>query len=110
MGALAYEPSIEDGHSLLRLDFDEIAQEVLYVQGHDDDRFIDDLLRLNGSSAGARPKVLVEIAGEKWLIKFSSAQDPKDIGPIEYAYHLMAQAAGLNLSPAKLFPSNSSSA
>lgn len=39
------------------------------------------------------------------MIKFKSQYDPKDIGPIEYAYHLMATSAGLNVPKATLFPS-----
>ncbi|MBP9729552.1 MAG: HipA domain-containing protein, partial [Gammaproteobacteria bacterium] len=37
--------------------------------------------------------------------KFRSFIDPKDIGPIEYAYHLMALDAKLEVPQAKLFPS-----
>ena len=44
---------------------------------------------------------------EHWLIKFPSNLDPKDIGAIEYAYHLMARDAGLDLPKAKLFPARS---
>jgi serine/threonine-protein kinase HipA len=75
---------------------------------------------MNGSSAGARPKILVSIGkGDKlektendpkethdnWIIKFRSGSDPKDIGCIEYAYHLMAKEAGLDVPEAKLFKS-----
>ena len=31
-----------------------------------------------------------------WMIKFASSSDPKDIGSIEYAYSLMAHAAGVD--------------
>jgi hypothetical protein len=66
---------------------------------------VDELFVLGGSSAGARPKVLLNIDGVYWLIKFRSQLDPKDISAIEYAYHFMARNAGLILPEAKLFPS-----
>lgn len=39
-----------------------------------------------------------------WIIKFRASIDPKDIGPIEYAYHLMAKEAHLDVPEARLFP------
>ena len=42
---------------------------------------------------------------DDWIVKFRSSADPKDIGPIEYAYHLMAKEAGLIVPEAKLFKS-----
>ena len=76
---------------------------------------------MNGSSAGARPKILVSIDSktkkirmsdnnfshlhDDWIIKFRSSLDPKDIGPIEYAYHLMAMDAQVIVPDAKLFES-----
>jgi serine/threonine-protein kinase HipA len=105
MGALIYEPAIEGENLEFHENFDEIAEEVLQFQENEDERFVDELLSLNGSSAGARPKILVKIGKEDWIIKFCSSLDPRDIGPIEYSYHLMAKAAGLEVPEAKLFPS-----
>lgn len=105
MGALTYVPEIEGTELPEKNDLDEIAAETYAFQENDADEFIDDLLAMNGSSAGARPKIMLQINEEDWLIKFRSSVDPKDIGPIEYAYHLMAEAAGLVVPEAKLFPS-----
>ncbi|QIV95709.1 serine/threonine-protein kinase HipA [Allofrancisella inopinata] len=105
MGALTYEPETENAPLLSHASLDEIAREICEFQEHDDDSYVEDLLKLGGSSAGARPKILIDIKGEHWLIKFPSSTDPKDIGAIEYAYHLMAQDAGLEVPNAKLFPS-----
>jgi serine/threonine-protein kinase HipA len=121
MGALMYEPEISDAeiHHHLK-DLDLIADECVHFQDNDDDKFIDDLFVMNGSSAGARPKILVSISKDEkleitqsnpktshdnWIIKFRSSTDPKDIGCIEYAYHLMAKDAGLDIPEAKLFKS-----
>lgn len=105
MGALVYEPEIEGMIPSYHENLDEISYEVEQVQKTDDNQFVDDLLAMNGSSSGARPKIVTTINEEDWMIKFRSSSDPKDIGLIEYAYHLMAKEASLNVPEAKLFPS-----
>lgn len=122
MGALQYRPeipvSIEDEKELK---LDTLARECAEFEAREDDLFLDELIRLNGSSAGARPKILINIDPKTkiirpsnnlknqphhdWIIKFRSFIDPKDIGAIEYAYHLMAKAAGIDVPEARLFSS-----
>lgn len=104
MGALTYEPAHPNSLSIPPYDLDDINIKIQTTLG-ESDVYVDNLLILGGSSAGARPKVLLHIDGEDWLIKFRASLDPKDIGAIEYAYHLMGQEAGLILPKAKLFPS-----
>lgn len=91
----------------------------MQVLEYDDNQYIDDLLIMNGSSAGAHPKILIAIQPKEtivsnnnlnidhndWIVKFRSSQDPKDIGAIEYAYNLMAKSAGLIIPEIKLFKS-----
>ncbi|MEI8295893.1 MAG: type II toxin-antitoxin system HipA family toxin [Alphaproteobacteria bacterium] len=106
MGALVYEPEIMNSKETKpEQDLDVIAEECFALQENDDDSFVDELLALNGSSAGARPKILIKLGNDNWIIKFRSSFDPKDSGPIEYAYHLMAKAAGLDVPEARLFNS-----
>jgi len=105
MGALTYAPEIEGLTSGYQEDLDAIAHEVFQFQQHHDDSFVDELLTMNGSSAGSRPKIVVVREQQDWIIKFPSSHDPQDIGPIEYAYHLMAKEARLEVPTAKLFPS-----
>lgn len=105
MGALIYEPEIEDGVEILDDSLDKIAEEISEFQDHDEDRYVEDLLKLGGSSAGAKPKVLMSMENKHWLIKFPSSSDLKDIGPIEHAYREMAKEAGLEVPEAKLFSS-----
>lgn len=109
MGALIYEPAHPEASSLpYEKDLDVVAEEVRQFQETDDDRFVEALLQFNGSSAGARPKIIMRYQDEDWLVKFRSSIDPKDIGNIEYAYHLMAKKARLDVPDAKLFPSRHS--
>ena len=106
MGALAYEPEIESLQSSVQRDLDQIAKECQQLEQNGDEQFLDELYRLNGSSAGARPKILIRLEnGEDWLIKFASSMDSEDMGSIEYAYHLMAEAAGLQVPRSRLFAS-----
>lgn len=75
------------------------------------------LLRAGGSPGGARPKVLVGVQGDRllsgeddlpegfapWIVKFSAKKDRADAGPLEYAYALMAAAAGIDMPPTRIF-------
>ena len=77
------------------------------------------LLRAGGSPGGARPKVLVGfnpangriISGEDdvpkgyehWIVKFSAKTDLTDLGRVEFAYSLMAAAAGIDMPATRLF-------
>lgn len=121
MGALSYQPDVvsyKPNNDLLNLDL--LAKETIQVlEGGAEDVFAD-LLELAGSSAGARPKIMVGVDNhlkniihgqqelpEKynhWMIKFASQNDRKDIGAIEYAYSLMAKAAGIIMQETHLFP------
>ena len=80
-----------------------------------------ELLALNGSSAGARPKAVIGLdrsrqiavhgarpllAGyDPWLVKFPNTADGPDAGAIEFVYALMARDAGLDMPDFHLFPS-----
>lgn len=64
------------------------------------------MLRLLPHQKGFEPiKNSPEELHNDWLIKFRSSSDLQDVGPIEYAYHLMAEKAGLEVPEAKLFKS-----
>lgn len=118
MGALTYHPPTERGdfdagvfdlHDLARR-----SQEILAGAAVD---LLPQLLRAGGSPGGARPKVLVGVHGDRllsgeddlpeafehWIVKFAARKDMPDAGPIEYAYALMAAAAGIDMPPTRLF-------
>ena len=91
---------------------------------------LNDILRVGTSAGGARAKAVIawnrathEVrsgqtnAGdgfEYWLLKFDGVsgnkdkelEDPKGYGAIEYAYHLMAQKAGITMSECRLLEEN----
>ncbi|MBB5021348.1 type II toxin-antitoxin system HipA family toxin [Desulfurispira natronophila] len=117
MGALSYEPqqpviSTAPGE----ISLDTLCRESWELLQGNDSKCLEDLLLLSGSSAGARPKVMVDIVNgdivkagsgtadaESWVVKFRATSDPADIGVIEYAYSLMAKDAGIEIPATKLF-------
>ena len=60
---------------------------------------------MGGTSGGARPKVMMEMDGEPWIIKFPAHVDRADIGKMEYDYYLCAEQCGITMSECNLFPS-----
>ncbi len=80
------------------------------------------ILRVGTSAGGARPKAIIAIdenghvisgqaevpAGyDHWILKFDGVSDlelgePEGYGRIEYAYHLMAEAAGIKMTQCRL--------
>ena len=94
--------------------------------GADDRKAVEDILRVGTSAGGARAKAILawnEATGEfrsdqaphqdgftPWLMKFDGVRankdkelaDPQGFGRIEYAYHLMAVAAGVEMAPCRL--------
>jgi len=120
MGALTYHPPT--GHNNqppFACDLHLLANQSYAIQQGQASDLLPELCRLGGSPGGARPKILVGyqpttgqmIAGEDdlpegfepWLIKFSAQADAQEAGPLEYAYAQMAQSAGIDLPPNRLF-------
>lgn len=105
MGALSYRPDIRLDAGTSVLELDQIAKECENVLREEHCANLDQLFRMGASSGGARPKILTEIDGEEWLIKFPSCDDRRDIGKQEYEYSLCAKECGIEMTETKLFPS-----
>ena len=106
MGALTYHPQKEIGMGQQMDDLDELSvhcQKILSTQYSEK---LDELYRLGGTSGGARPKIMTEIDGENWIIKFPAHVDKKDVGKMEYDYSLCAKACGIVMSETRLFSSD----
>lgn len=85
-----------------------------------------DILRVGTSAGGARPKAIIAMNDkgdvrsgqapapkgyEYWLLKFDGVMDlelgeTSGYGRIEFAYYLMAKAAGINMMPCRLLEEN----
>lgn len=104
------------------------------LQGHfheaGQEKALRDILQVGTSAGGARAKAVIAwnratnevrsgqiVAGEGfdyWLLKFDGVEgnkdkeleDPKGYGAVEYAYHLMAKAAGIMMSECRLLEEN----
>ncbi|MCR2050071.1 type II toxin-antitoxin system HipA family toxin [Acetatifactor muris] len=105
MGALTYRPCHAWTSPLQTEDYDRIAVQCRQMLLTDTAEDFDQLFRMGGSSGGARPKILTQVSGEAWLIKFPSAIDKPDIGTQEYAYAKCAADCGIQMSETRLFPS-----
>jgi serine/threonine-protein kinase HipA len=97
MGALSYEPDLSDSdRAPAILQLDRLAQEAATVLAGEEGPVIEKLLKLNGGSAGARPKIVAQISADRknivhgpaslpkgyahWMIKFPATSDPGDVG------------------------------
>jgi serine/threonine-protein kinase HipA len=119
-GALVYAPDHSSQASDSPLDLNKLTSQTRDVLNGEASEVLKELIDLGGSSAGARPKVLVGIDGEKkniihgkhqlpdgyehWMVKFPNANDGDDAGAIEFVYSLMARQAGLIMPATHLFP------
>jgi len=108
MGALEYKPEeilfdkTKEKFSLRTLD--TLAREVQAIlNAQYSNKKLEELVKLGGSSGGARPKILINIDGADWIIKFPASSDPKSIGKTEFAYMEAAKAAGLDVSEIRIF-------
>ena len=123
-GALEYEPAESKDFEDFAVHLDSLADDAdIILEGHTG-QMLDDLLKLNGSSGGTRPKITALVSDDKnkiihggnevptgfshWLIKFSNRKDRKDIGLHEYVYSLIAKNAGIVMPETYLFPSKTS--
>ena len=124
MGAMEYVPSQEVRANLnpAALQLDGLAEESrnILAEGDSSLEVVFDLLKLGGSSGGARPKILADVSADgskvvpdgtggegfsPWLIKFHAREEGPDQGLVEYVYSLMAREAGVEMPATRLFPS-----
>ncbi|MGH2623264.1 MAG: type II toxin-antitoxin system HipA family toxin, partial [Sphingobacterium sp.] len=121
LGALVYQPDQSINRKDEMIDLDVLAAHTEEVLEGESEEVITELLALNGSSAGARPKALIGVDAERkniihgtdklsngfehWMVKFPNSQDGVDAGAIEYVYALMALDSGIEMPSIHLFPS-----
>ena len=105
MGLLEYVPDLSVETDRSNVDFDIIQNECNDLLDSKEVEDINELYSLGGSSGGARPKSLVKLEGEDYIVKFSSKFDPKNIAELEYKYMSLAQEAGINIPDIKLVTS-----
>lgn len=105
MGALAYKPEHRFQSVQKETDLDKLAGECQKILNSDFSNDLDELFTLGGSSGGARPKILTQVDGEDWIIKFLSSADEKEMGAREYNYSICAKNCGIDMPETRLFDS-----
>ena len=119
-GAITYQSPIEVPFEAPEVDFDTAAEIVTSAESDEDVDRLNAAMALAGSLGGARPKAHVWLndgkittrttpGARQWIVKFPAKTDPTDSGAIEYAYAIMARAAGVDMPSTTLLPSKSSS-
>ena len=136
MGALEFEPESGqlatpsnplEIEALVQFSREVLDQRAIFKTNLQSENGFSDLLQVGSSAGGARAKAIVAynpstgevrsgqidgLAGyDYWLIKFDGVTnhqlgDPKGYGNIEYAYYLMAQAAGITMMESQLKKEN----
>ncbi|MDN5781296.1 MAG: type II toxin-antitoxin system HipA family toxin, partial [Luteimonas sp.] len=135
MGALEFRPArgshSESAEPLQMKSLVEAARQVLHGDLSDDahaQAALANIIRVGTSAGGARAKAVVawnpkteELRSgqfdaapgfEHWLLKFDGVGKDMELGTgadysrIEYAYHLMARAAGIAMEPCRLLAEN----
>ncbi len=119
LGALVYEPDHSGDNSNEPISLDVPARQARDVLEGEATDVLAELIALNGSSGGARPKALIGVdegfenimhgvsdlakGYQPWMVKFPNSQDGLDAGAIEYVYALMAMEAGIFMPQVHLF-------
>ncbi len=119
LGALVYEPDYNTDHKQDGINLDSLATQIREVLNGASEDVLVELIALNGSSAGARPKALIGVNEKRdriihgasdlpegfspWMVKFPNSHDGVDAGAIEYVYALMAKEAGISRAEVYLF-------
>lgn len=127
MGALEFKPALSRVRKSQKLNVNAVSQlateimqkrESFKVSLDDKKSAFHDILQVGSSAGGARPKAVIAWNPETnevysgqveapagcdyWLLKFDVQKDGKSYGRIEYAYYLMAKAAGIQMSECRL--------
>lgn len=135
MGALEFKPvkgpSAKSSTALALADLIEEARRAVHGELGSDDlaqAALSQIIKVGTSAGGARAKAVVawnpkteeiragqfdvEEGFEHWLLKFDGMGEDRelggsqDYGRIEYAYHKMAAAAGIDMSPCRILVEN----
>ena len=103
MGALIYRPARINTFTEVLRPINFYADQVKKILNDEYTGSIEEMVNKAGSSGGARPKVMVIIDGEEWLIKFRTASDPMNVGLLEYEYSLLAKKCGIDMPETDIF-------
>ena len=104
-GGLRYCPAESIQGEILEAGLDRIAEACEKILNSEEEELLDSVFQMAGSSGGARPKINLQIDGERWLVKFPAPQDDREIGRMEYEYAQCAKDCGIHVAEHRLLPS-----
>lgn len=105
LGALEYSPAVDLPAQVGGIDYDELAERSRQLILDENPTGLDQLYAFGSSSGGARPKVMVDIDGEAWIVKFPAPGDPTTSGADEFRLLGLASACGIRVPATRLIPS-----
>lgn len=102
LGALEYIPMNELEVHSTRATMEELMEACREVMRGEETKALGDLYAHAASSGGARPKVMVDIDGEDWIVKLPLDGDMTGMGEMELEYSRKARACGIDVPAAML--------
>ncbi len=106
LGALEYAPEQSlQTENRLPSDWDALSQQCQAIMADEESEALDSIYARGSSSGGARPKVMVELDGEPWIVKFPTTADGPQAGMREHNLAEVAKRCGIAMSKTKLIPS-----
>jgi len=108
LGGFEYEPCQNSNMSSIdKFDLDKLSLDIKTILNDDyDNKTLDQIYELGGSSGGARPKAHIKINNEEWIIKFPTHLDKSEFGIDEFNANNKAKQCDINVNEFKLFKSN----
>ena len=106
MGALEYSPAVQLPAQVEGIDYDLLASRCQELINDKNPEGLDELYAFGSSSGGARPKVMVDIDREPWIVKFPAPGDASTSGAEEERLSHLAAACGIRVPQTMLIPSN----
>jgi serine/threonine-protein kinase HipA len=101
----ATEYSPRRGGPLPRLESAQVLSEIVHkiIAKEPISDFERRTLAAGGSFGGAKPKALIEIDGQQWVLKFFN-NEPIDVPLVEHASMTLAQTAGIRVATTRVVP------
>ncbi len=106
LGAFEYAPSqVLDVEGDVTSDWDVLSSQCRALLAEEGTEALDAIYVRGSSSGGARPKVMVDLQGEPWIVKFPANTDGPEAGACEYQLAQVAKSCGIEMAEVQLVPS-----
>ena len=116
MGALTYAPTTAEKTEASELNLKQLAHEIQKIIADEPSNALAKIAEVGGSPHGARPKAVVrynqkektvstddQAPGERWLVKFPTEYEHKEVCAIENVYAGLAKKCGIHMMKTEYF-------